>query len=392
MAAPAGYMPYVEQPEGFEPRAGGSLSDWIKTDETGAKYIPQAWDKGNFKSSFMEDWAPLLMFGGPIAAMGGFGALGGLAGGAEAGAGAGGAMDMGLGTQGWMDYLGSQVGAGPLAGGVTDMPWGVNPQTGGGVDYTDFANDIVDSSGNLLNSQPNWDLFTGSASTPSWLSNLPNSAGSFLKSILGSGGGLSGAALGALLGGLGANQKPAGNITTTQDIPDYLKPYQSMNLTSGMANFGLASQGAGLLPGAQGYMQDQIAGKYLDPNLNPAFQPYVKDLMGQAGSQFAARYGATPEALGNSGNQEGFTRAITAAALPLYNSAFQTAQGNQFNAATNAPAFANNVAGAALAPNLAFKNLYTGPQTNTTPYFTNPMAGALSGSLAGGMLGSQLGR
>lgn len=218
-------------------------------------------------------------------------------------------------------------------------------------------------------------------------------AANVARSIFGgnnSGGSLLGAGLGALLGSLGANQKPAGTTTSIQDIPDYLKPYQSMNLTSGLSNMSQASAGQALLPGAQNYLQKTINGDYLDPNQNPAFQPYVKDLMGQAGANYAGLYGKNPDNLNNSGFQEGYTRAITNAVLPLYNSAFQTAQGNQFNAASNAPQYAGNVANAALAPNLAFKNLYTGPQATSQPYFTNPMGGALSGGLAGYTFGNSI--
>lgn len=231
----------------------------------------------------------------------------------------------------------------------------------------------------------------GNVYGPSGLTNTLNNLKT-ASSIFGNmgGGGALGGLLGALAGGIGANSKPAGTTTSIQDIPDYLKPYQSMNLTSGVNNFANASAGQALLPGAQNYLQKTINGDFLDPNQNPAFQPYVKDLMGQAGANYAGLYGKNPDNLNNSGFQEGYTRAITNAVLPLYNSAFQTAQGNQYNAASNAPAYANNVAGAALAPNLAFKNLYTGPTANTQPYFTNPMGGALSGGLAGYTFGNSI--
>lgn len=299
---------------------------------------------------------------------------------------AGGAMDMGIGLN---DVFG-----------LGDTPWGVNPQSGGGMNYQDLLKQAelennwgIDVSAPVSQSATTY--FPSGFSLPGdWSSISKSLSPSMLSSLLGStsAGGFSGlgAGLGALLGALGANQKPAGTTTSVQDIPDYLKPYQSMNLASGTANFANAGAGASLLPGAAAQLGKTINGDYLDPNTNPAFQPYVKDLMGQAGANFASLYGKSPDNLNNSAFQENYTRAITNAALPLYNQAYQTERGNQLNAAGTAPGFASNYAGAALAPNLAFKNLYSGAQSTTQPYFTNPMGGALSGALAGGMFGNSL--
>jgi hypothetical protein len=289
----------------------------------------------------------------------------------------------------WLDSLSNFFGGGTpdLSNVLWDQaPGGLGQAvTGGGGDAMFDLSNLGAASGGTI---PATQWGTSGLGGLSSILNNANTARSLFNGLSSSG--LLGGALGALAGGIGANSKPAGTVTSIQDIPDYLKPYQSMNLTSGANNFAAAGAGASLLPGAQSYLQNTINGQYLDPNQNPAFQPYVKDLMGQAGANYASLYGKNPDALNNSGFQEGYTRAITNAALPLYNSAFQTAQGNQFNAAQNAPGFANNVAGAAFAPNLAFKNLYTGPQATTNPYFTSPLGGALSGGLAGYTLGNSI--
>ena len=364
---------------------------------------------------------PAIPLGGFIGA-GAFGAGGignflGSFGGGAAGA-AGGAMDMGIGLN---DVFG-----------LGDVPWGVNPQSGGSMDWwDDFINSVGDAypgsgSNGIVSSGSNvgfnnpfdeWERYLGKSMTdngavipsptisipgygdvygswPSIIKSLPgitNMPG-LLNNLVNGGQGFSGlgAGLGALLGALGANQKPAGTTTSVQDIPEYLKPYQAMNLASGTANFANAGAGASLLPGAAAQLGKTINGDYLNPNTNPAFQPYVKDLMGQAGANFASLYGKSPDNLNNSAFQENYTRAITNAALPLYNQAFQTERGNQLNAANAAPGFASNYAGASLAPNLAFKNLYTGAQSTTQPYFTSPLGGALSGALAGGALGNSV--
>lgn len=68
---------------------------------------------------FLSTPVPYLMMAGLAAgAAAGAGAGAAGAGGAEAAGAAGGAMDMGIGTQGWMDYLGSQAGGAATGGGM----------------------------------------------------------------------------------------------------------------------------------------------------------------------------------------------------------------------------------------------------------------------------------
>ncbi len=91
----------------------------VKWNSDGSIDVPDAWDSSNFKSSFMEDWAPLLMFGGPIAGMAA--GLGGAAGGLG-----------GLGDVGAENLFGFEANPwGAAAGGGT---------TGGGMDLGDWQN------------------------------------------------------------------------------------------------------------------------------------------------------------------------------------------------------------------------------------------------------------
>lgn len=386
----------IYKSSGLEYTGGGWLSESpIKTN-----YFESAPDNESWLSSFMQ--GPAIPLGAWLGAgafgsgglgnfLGSFGnSTSGLIGGAVGGGGGGGGVIGGGMFDPFADFGGSYFdGFSNYLGGAGD----VIPSSYGASGYPSSG---VYSNGptftNPFNSSTiTWDGgASGTTTIPGLLGNT-NGTG-LLNNLLGGGQGFSGlgAGLGALLGMLGANQKPAGTVTSVQDIPDYLKPYQSMNLASGTANFANAGAGGALLPGAAAQLGKTINGDYLDPNTNPALQPYVKDLMGQAGANFASLYGKSPDNLNNSAFQENYTRAITNAALPLYNQAFQTERGNQINAANAAPGFASNYAGAALAPNLAFKNLYTGPQATTQPYFTNPMGGALSGALAGGMLGNSV--
>lgn len=410
-------------------KALGGLSpqDWLAKNGAGQTYDPTTNSVGT--PNHTSDWelTPAMvaaMFFAPVAAAGlaGGAAAGGLGTGAAAGglgatdlAGVGGIAGMGAGAPGFTAGL---TGAGIGAAAMPDWSsllegTGISPeemQALVGQSQSDIATGLAGSTGTASAGGASWmnqlqSLLNGGGTgsglpsvppgTSTVLQKLLSSGGSGISSLLGGGSnlGLLGGLLGALAGGVGANQKPAGTTTSVQDIPDYLKPYQSMNLTSGVNNFGLASQGASVLPGAANQMNATINGQYLDPNTNPAFQPYVKDLMGQAMSTFNGQYGGPAGTnLGNSGFQEGAARAITNAALPLYNSAYQTERGNQVNAASQAPAFASNYAGAALAPNLAFKNLYSGAQATTQPYFANTGAGIFSGGLAGYTLGNAFGK
>lgn len=79
---------------------------------------------------------------------------------------------------------------------------------------------------------------------------------------------LGGAAIGALAGSVGANSKPAGTTTTTQDIPDWLKPYVVSNLDAAQAYMTAHPQDNSLLAPASAQLNKTIAGDYL--NSNPA--------------------------------------------------------------------------------------------------------------------------
>src|SRR3990167_9001871 len=183
---------------------------------------------------------------GTIAALGlgayGLGSLGGLWGGAGS-LGDSAAMAALEGTGGMWGAPAAEA-----AGG-----WGVNAATGGGMDWFEqlMQNYNPDLGFQGLNEAGSGALagglgtptgfedipfgttypdyidpkFTGGFSLP----NLPGGTGNMLSQLLGNSGAI-GAALGAGAGALGGGQKPAGSITTIQDVPDWLKPYVMANL------------------------------------------------------------------------------------------------------------------------------------------------------------------
>lgn len=111
-----------EIPQNLRDTLGATPTDFAKK----LSYEPDG--QGGWKNTFVEkkdfmgDTLLPLVMGGVVA-----GGLGGFfdpfsTTGAGAASAAGGAMDMGVGTQGWMDYLGTQAGA-------ADAAWGVNQGT-----------------------------------------------------------------------------------------------------------------------------------------------------------------------------------------------------------------------------------------------------------------------
>ncbi len=336
--------------------------------------------------------------------------------------------------------------AGNLA---ADVPWGVNPTNGGGMDWWDSFMDSVGSNygtgfdGGLSGYQapfngfgadqiipssygasgyPSTGIFQNGAPgggmpwggsisldggapiplsefygnslgmSPSQLGSL-SGAGNLAKSLMGGGGfSLPGAGLGALLGALGGSQKPAGTTTTVQDIPDWLKPYVMGNLGAATTKATQLGAETPLLGPGQAEMMKTINGDYLNPGTNPYLKDTVDQALGQARSQFNSQYANIAgggDNLTNSGFQEGLTRNLANTALPFYNQNYQTERGRQLGAATAAPDYTTSQYNAAFSPFTAYSNLTRGlGQQTTQPYFTNPMAGALGGAA----LGSQFGK
>jgi hypothetical protein len=330
------------------------------------------------------------------------------------------------------------------AGNLSNTQWGVNPINGGGMPYEDYRWDLgfgdggpnvaIDyanpgsvpdvtipssygtsgypSTGIFQNGAPGGGLpfggeviLDGGQKIPlkdfynnylglsgSEGGGLLNSGTNLLKSLGGGGGfSLPGAGLGALAGLLGGS-KQAGTTTTIQDIPDWLKPYVMGNLNAATAKSIELGAQTPLLGPAQDEMMKTIKGDYLRPESNPYLKDTVNDALGQVQSRFNSQYmnmqGGGDNML-NSGFQEGLVRNLSATALPMYNQNYQTERNRQFGAATTAPDYTTSQYNAAFSPFTAYSQLTKGMGSQTTsPYFTNPLAGALGGAA----LGSQFGK
>lgn len=173
-----------------------------------------------------------------------------------------------------------------------------------------------------------------------------------------------------------------------------------------LANNPLAGQG-------QQVLGDTISGKYLDPSTNPFIQNAAQDALGQVNASFSKLYGGvTGNNLENSGYREGLARAMTQAALPIYQQQYQQERQNQLGAAQGAPGYAaasaNNLFGAGASQeqrsqaevqaqqqafNAPWQNLqnymqaingnYGSVNNNQSPYYTNPLASLLGLGLGG---------
>jgi hypothetical protein len=194
------------------------------------------------------------------------------------------------------------------------------------------------------------------------------------------------------------------------------RPYVvgQLGATQGASN----AMQAGLQPGGmvaqgQGFMNDVLAGKYLDPASNPYLQKYAQGAIGDVTNQFNSMMSKAGRGNFTGGDaQQNLAAGITSAAAPIYFNAYNQGMSQLQNMALAAPSY--NVA-AYGAPtewaNQQFINLSgTGKSgteqtdTTTTPsalstiagaaltglgaFTANPqMAAAGLGSLGGGMAG-----
>jgi hypothetical protein len=165
---------------------------------------------------------------------------------------------------------------------------------------------------------------------------------------------------------------------------------------------------------AQGVLGDTISGKYLTPDSNPFLKSAVQDALGMAASTHAGQFGGAAGAnLSNSGYQESLARGLGAAATNAYSNAYNQERQNQLSSMQLAPTL--GVADATLLGGVGsqqdslsraqylspWENLnnyramldgnFGGTTSQQTPFFTNPIAGALGGALAGGQLAGMMG-
>jgi hypothetical protein len=328
------------------------------------------------------------------------------------------------------------------AGNLADASWGVNPANGGGMDWyeeflqsigidpssTQFGNgggftvgdgvipDVTipsswgsngyPSTGIFQNGMPGGGLpfggdivvdgvkmplsqFYGNplGLSPSQLSSLPG-GGNLLKALGGGGGGsLLGAGLGGLLGALGGGNKPAGNVTTTQDIPDWLKPYVMGNLNdAAIARQNLLGTNGQVMDAATPEYLKTVNGGYLDPSTNPWLEKTYDMAAGKVGSGVDSRFSAAGR-YGSGAHQGVLQEGFNNLATSIYGGNYQQERTRQAAATTGAPAFSSGSSAAAYAPYIDYSRLFPNVRSQSEPYFTNPMGGILSGAAAGSQIG-----
>lgn len=204
-----------------------------------------------------------------------------------------------------------------------------------------------------------------------------------------------GAGIGAFLGAAGGGSKPAGmtTSTTTQDIPEWLKPYVMGNLNGAQSTRdSITGSNNGLMASALPEYTKTINGDYLNPGSNP----YLTGTFNTAADLVNGRINSTFEGAGRygSGAQAGAIGTADAnLANQIFGGNYQAERARQNSAMMGVPAFNSQSSNAAFAPYSSFSSLVPGLQngTSSSPYFTNPMGNLLSGALAGGQLGGMLG-
>lgn len=334
----------------------------------------------------------------------------------------GGAADFGLGGAGgslaglaggaepWMGGFGDGIQAG-LSGGTQFA----GPTSGGGMGLEDLFSNF-DEWGNGLYSGSEGAGIGDAGAFDQWGSALSGtSSGSVLDqngitqflqklginptssigqmlSKLGSGGGL-GALIGAAAGGLGANGKPAGQVTTTQDVPDWQRPYIQQLMQQAQGVYGANGPGNQSLIGpATQQMQDTIGGKYLDPNTNPYLDQTYRHAAGLVNANVASTF-ENANRYGSGAHQGVLQEGLNNLATNIYGGNYQQERTRQQAASTAAPAFTTGAAATPYAGLTAYGNIIGNRygSSNSSPYFTNPLAGALSGGLLGSQLGNMFG-
>ncbi len=317
----------------------------------------------------LQDLIKIGLMAAPVAA-----GAAGLFGGASGAAGAGDAALAGGGEVG-SGYAASAPGALETGTGLMDL--------GGGLG--------VDAYGNTAGG-----LFQGGAGTAG--------AGDFSGSVLGGGGttgaaasglgsilgnpNLIGAALGAGASLFGGGNSPAGSTTTTQDIPEWLKPFAMQGMTGLTNAYNATPDGVAPVTAAGNqYLMDVIGGGYLNNN------PYLDAMFDRASGKVAAGVNSQFSSAGRygSGAHTGvLTEGLGNLATDIYGKNYATERANQQAAAGGSAAFGNNLISQ---PFLKGQNLLQGVNsirggTTTQPYFQNRTADLLSGAVGGSILGN----
>ena len=170
--------------------------------------------------------------------------------------------------------------------------------------------------------------------------------------------------------------------------------------------------GSPLTQGANQLTQDTMGGKYLEGN------PYIDKMAQQAGADAAGQINSTFSRFnrtGSPGHSEAMARGVASATIPLRAQQYDNERGRQMQASLFAPQLANQdyidasmiggigaqkEAKAAEQRDMPYQNLgnylgmiqgnYGGQSQQTTPMYTNRVAGGLGGALGGASIAGML--
>lgn len=348
-----------------------------------------------------------------------FGAGSWLSGLGSAAAGAGGAMDMGVG--GVAESMG--LGAGYTSPAAGASGWIADWAPGGGMDWwkefgltpadvgmevgqwttnPSFADlgGLYNTAGPLMppadlsGTNPNM-VETGTqnwnpnAPSPSWYERLfgnplgtAQAAGSILNGLNGSK--LLGGALGGLAGLLNSN-KPAGTITTVDDLPEWVKPYAMAGLTGMTDAYSMTPYRSPLTMAGEGYLSDVIGGDYL--NSNPYLDAMYNKAAGKVGANVAGYFSGKGR-YGSGAHQGVLQEGLNNLATDIYGGNYNAERARQQSAAMGSADFGT---ASILQPFTRGKALLSGATsvkggTQTSPYFQNTAGNILAGALGGSRL------
>lgn len=227
--------------------------------------------------------------------------------------------------------------------------------------------------------------------------------------------GAASAAVGSLLN---KGSQQAGTTTTTANPWAGAQPYLNSGLqraegiyTNQPQQIGQAQQmqtqraisGSPLDAAAQQNNLQTLQGNFLSPDSNPYLKGAVNTAMGDVRGQINSQFQG--DNYGNSAHQEWLGKGLMNAAAPIYAQNYQQERQRQLGAQALAPTLAGqdyaNIAQLYQAGNIPMDQLQRYMQmaqgagglggTSSSPYYTNPAAGALGGAVGGLGLYNSLG-
>lgn len=199
-----------------------------------------------------------------------------------------------------------------------------------------------------------------------------------------------GAGAGALLGAFGGGSSPAGNTTTTEEMPDWLKAYAKPALDrygTELQNYQIDPYGVMSSAGKQ--FSDTINGMYLTPESNKYLQDYFNTGAERVKGTLSPSFGHMQAFGSHTGYNEALARGLSDLATGIYGGAYENERNRQAQMTAAAPSFLTQQSQAAFAPYQSYLQTLSGlGKQKTQPYYDNPLGNILGGAMAGYGLGN----